>query len=84
MYRCTTTLFTSLQTEGEYKRNLRWDRAHAEYTCADGIKIACKFDAVRARLSKSDAEDAKVLMTFPYGIVQTPEIPVPRNELWTR
>ena len=70
--------------EEEHKRKTRWDRAHKEYTCADGIKIACKFDAVRARMSKSDAEEAKVLMTFPYGIVKAPEIPVPRNGLWAR
>ena len=51
--------------EEEHKRKARWDDAHTEYTCADGKKILCRFDTIKARMSKSDVEEVNVLMSFP-------------------
>ena len=50
--------------EEEHKRKARWDDVHKEYTCADGKKIICRFDTVTARVSMSDVEEVKALMTL--------------------
>lgn len=58
-YICTTP------TGDKYSlQNTRWDHAHREYTCVDGMKITCKFDTVNTLVQKTNVDEVLMWMNF--------------------
>ena len=66
-------------------RNTCWDRAHREYTCTDGLKVAFRFETAKISKSRLMSDDvwATMNMFYPWNAEQY-EIVLPKNGLQLR
>lgn len=66
-------------------RNTCWDRAHMEYTCVDGLKVACRFETAKISRSGLTSDGDWVTMSmFHFWSAEQQEIVLPKNglQLW--